>query len=181
MTNSSLSLNIADGSDGAGLCQTGGKTLLNASFIVNNTARSSTFTTAVGDLCVVDGGCFTSPNYPKPYPIDTTCEITAQGPGTLRVTTFVTEKGYDLLSVNGHDYSGRTGPDGVKMQTSETIKFNSDVVVTFSGFEICFVELASGGGASVVGGTLSLLNSAIAHNTATQYGSVFLLSVLSSI
>jgi hypothetical protein len=115
-------------------------------------------------MFVVDSGactvtstatCFRSPNYPAHYDIviDTdydymgyndididinqACTITAHEAVMLSVTAFSTESGYDRLTVNGVQYSGTSGPNGVQVAAGSTITFTSDGSVTSSGFEIC--------------------------------------------
>jgi hypothetical protein len=95
--------------------------------------------TVTSGLCTLasDGSCFRSPNYPSNYNNNQQCSITVAAPVTLSVTTFSTEGGNDLLTVNGQEYSGTSGPDGVEVTTGTTITFTSDRSGRRAGFEIC--------------------------------------------
>ena len=92
-------------------------------------------------LCTVasDATCFRSPNYPSSYDDNQQCTITvaAHEEVTLSVTAFDTEVGWDKLTVNGVQYSGSTGPEGVQVAAGSTITWTSDDADFFSGFEIC--------------------------------------------
>ena len=81
--------------------------------------------------------CFRSPNYPSNYNNNQQCAITAREQVTLSVTAFDTEVGWDKLTVNGVQYSGSTGPEGVQVAAGSTITWTSDDADFFSGFEIC--------------------------------------------
>ena len=97
--------------------------------------------------------CFRSPNYPSNYAlgIDSdydymgtyfpACTITALEAVTLSVTAFSVHTGgwwdTDCLTVNGVQYSGTTGPEGVQVAAGSTITFTSNGIGTSSGFEIC--------------------------------------------
>jgi hypothetical protein len=101
-------------------------------------ADAGSFVVSSG-YCTVDtnGACFRSPNYPSKYGSYERCTITAHEAVTLSVTAFDTESGYDVLTVNGVQYSGTTGPGGVQVSAGSTITFTSDGGYEYSGFEIC--------------------------------------------
>jgi hypothetical protein len=87
--------------------------------------------------CTVDSTatCFSSPNYQSTYGNLQQCFITAHEAVTLSVVAFSTESWYDELIVNGVQYSGTTGPDGVQVAAGSTITWRSHS--TGAGFEIC--------------------------------------------
>jgi hypothetical protein len=89
--------------------------------------------------CTVDStaACFRSPNYPSNYANSQLCTITTHEAVMLSVTAFSTEAGFDRLTVNGVQYSGTTGPDGVHVSAGSTITWTSDGSVRGAGFEIC--------------------------------------------
>ena len=89
--------------------------------------------------CTVDSTatCFSSPNYQSTYGNLQQCFITAHEAVTLSVVAFSTESRYDELIVNGVQYSGTTGPEGVQVAAGSTITWTSDDADFFSGFEIC--------------------------------------------
>ena len=66
--------------------------------------------------CVLEGdGCIASTSYPSNYPDDDSCTIQVDSGNTrpIRVDVFDTESGWDKLVVNGVEYDGTSGPDGV--------------------------------------------------------------------
>lgn len=66
--------------------------------------------------CRVDSdGCLQSPRYPSSYRNSQNCEVTvADGNSkSINVKAFDTETGYDILEVNGRQYSGTAGPNDV--------------------------------------------------------------------
>merc|ERR1711972_265473 len=68
--------------------------------------------------CVThDDGCVTSPNHPNQYPNSRRCDISYKI-GKLKVMAFDVERGYDFLQVNGEQYGGSEGPDGVVPYTN---------------------------------------------------------------
>ena len=71
------------------------------------------------------------------YGASETCTIAAVSTGTLAVTAFSTENGYDKLSVGGADYHGASGPDGIIVDSSTAISWYSDSSSTESGWEFC--------------------------------------------
>lgn len=66
--------------------------------------------------CRVDSdGCLQGPRYPSSYRNSQNCEVTvADGNSkSINVKAFDTETGYDILEVNGRQYSGTAGPNDV--------------------------------------------------------------------
>jgi len=64
------------------------------------------------------------------------CVLTTSDSGRLDVVDFSTEKLYDLLTINGVEYSGTEGPFGLSIAAGETITFDSDDSVVSTGFEV---------------------------------------------
>lgn len=87
--------------------------------------------------CSIDGaGCVCSPEYPRQYQNSQMCFIDiGNGKKMIHVADFNTEKGYDLLTVNGKEYSGSVGPDGVI--PTERIKWESDSSGRHTGWKLC--------------------------------------------
>lgn len=86
--------------------------------------------------CTVVDGCAMSPNYPAPYSASQSCQIGLDGPApAITVDHFDTEDNWDSLKVNGMDYSGRNGPEGV-VPTGQVL-WQSDSGETRSGWKIC--------------------------------------------
>ena len=104
--------------------------------------------------CVLQGDCVCSSNYPGgacaatstadgQYGNDEACEVTFSGPVVLEVHLFDTEwcqyEACDPVTVNGVQYRGTDGPDGV---TASSLSFASDGGTGASGFKICFAMTA---------------------------------------
>merc|ERR1712232_1507099 len=51
-------------------------------------------------------GCVTSPFFPRNYGNDRTCSISIDGVIKMRAVYFETERVYDVLTVNGKEFSG---------------------------------------------------------------------------
>lgn len=103
------------------------------------------------------------------------CEFTSTTDGTLRVNKFSTEICCDTLEVDGHFYSGNTGPEGLAIAAGESLTFSSDSSITMSGFEICYSSTSSGGAIYAIGGTLSIFNTSLTENNATLNGGALFL------
>jgi hypothetical protein len=89
-------------------------------------------------LCTTDDtGCVMSPNYPNPYNTSARCTIGVQPENTLRITVndFLTETRIDQLEVNGLQYSGVYGPDGVV--PTAPITWTSDGSIAMAGWKLC--------------------------------------------
>lgn len=94
----------------------------------------------LGDPCTVDEeDCALSPNYPQNYGNGEKCRLDVLGdPETrpaIRVESFNTEDGYDMLTVNGMVFDGTTGPEG--LVPSGSIDWVSDGSVTKGGWKLC--------------------------------------------
>jgi len=88
--------------------------------------------------CKADNdGCVMSGNYPEPYNAEEKCQIVVKSPKPMPITvvSFDTEETYDVLRVNGLDYSGTTGPKGVLVQ--DTIHWGADSSLQGNGWKIC--------------------------------------------
>ena len=92
-------------------------------------ARSDTAFHTTGE-CSASESCVSSPNYPANYGNSEACTITPQASGTLSVTSFSTESGFDHLTIDGVWYDGTTGPDGVSVSPSTSMSWTS---VTWAG------------------------------------------------
>ena len=92
-------------------------------------------------LCSVgDDGCIVSTNFPNEYPNDDTCIIEVEpGEGkSLEVLAFSTEAGRDTVQVNGIDFSGTEGPEG--LVPAGSILWRSDGLGKGSGWKLCLRE-----------------------------------------
>ena len=92
--------------------------------------------------CTACGECFHTPNYLSgdQYANDQYCTITPLTSGWLDVLDFSTETYFDYVNVDGIDYDGTTGPEGVAVTTSSSISFYSDGSVTDAGAHICMSQ-----------------------------------------
>ena len=98
--------------------------------------NATAFTTT--GKCTVSGSCVMSPNYPDDYNRKDDCLIAANANGVLDVQAFDLELGYDFFTVNGVEYTGILGPEGVAVQAGQnTMQFTSDIGNQASGFYIC--------------------------------------------
>ena len=87
-------------------------------------------------------GCITSPNWPAKYGDGESCTIVVATDVSLRVQSFDTEAIFDVLSVDGVQYSGSgQGPEGQVVHAGQVISWVSDTLVYHDGWHIC------GGGA----------------------------------
>ncbi|KAK3249004.1 hypothetical protein CYMTET_41555 [Cymbomonas tetramitiformis] len=57
--------------------------------------------------------------------------------GTLQVTAFNTESGFDFFYVGSARYDGTSGPNNVAVTAGTTLRFTTDGSVTRSGWYIC--------------------------------------------
>lgn len=86
--------------------------------------------------CMMDSlGCIKSGNYPQNYAPDEACTISfGDAKKFLEVKNFNTEGGFDILTVNGVEYSGSTQPSG---QAIGTAQWSSDSSGEKPGWKIC--------------------------------------------
>jgi len=101
-------------------------------FTIVPAKHPSIFQVTSGD-CRVKGGCVTSPNYPRYYDDNQACTISSSG--SWEVVKFNTEHRYDILTVNGVEYSGENGPSGVI--PSGNIQWYSDYSEIGVGWKLC--------------------------------------------
>uniref|UniRef100_A0A7S1QPE4 Peptidase C1A papain C-terminal domain-containing protein n=1 Tax=Alexandrium catenella TaxID=2925 RepID=A0A7S1QPE4_ALECA len=87
-----------------------------------------------GDCDLTPDGCVSSANYPQFYGKSQKCTITKEF-GNIQVLDFNTEHEYDVLTVNGKDYSGSEGPHGVV--PTQDITWSSDSLLNAQGWKIC--------------------------------------------
>jgi len=80
--------------------------------------------------------CIQSPYYPSAYSNQHSCVFEASFDGPINVVAFNTESGYDVLTVNGYEYDGTSGPAGVVPTT--TIYWTADSSEAQSGWKLCF-------------------------------------------
>ena len=92
--------------------------------------------------CKVSGLCVCTSNYDHAcdrrwgnYGNYETCDINALTVGSLQVTAFSTEYGYDKLTVNGVEYQGYGGPSGIV--PTGAMRWRSDGYDTTSGWRMC--------------------------------------------
>jgi hypothetical protein len=85
-----------------------------------------------------DGTCFTSPGWPGFYGNSESCTIAVGADVSLVVQSFSTESDYDVLTVNGVQYSGSGyGLNGVVVRAGDVITWSSDDAIVDLGFSIC--------------------------------------------
>ena len=97
--------------------------------------------------CTAVGACFYSPGFPNVYSRHQSCDIAALDDGVLIVESFEVEYhatcAYDDLTIDGVQFCGTTGPDGVSVTSESNITFSSDGYVVGGGFEICLFDYPS--------------------------------------
>ncbi|CAK9017507.1 unnamed protein product [Durusdinium trenchii] len=110
-------------------------------FILVGSTSGADWSVTDGNCQVDDEGCLHSPRYPSNYRNNQNCEIdVAEGNAkSIVVAAFKTEAGYDLLEVNGEEYSGTSGPDNVI--PTGTIRWSTDYSVIASGWKLCLQDI----------------------------------------
>ena len=103
--------------------------------ITQAAADGPAFTTT-RSRCTAEGACVKSPHYPDDYDRFDDCVIDVEKDGVLDVEAFDLEDGYDFLTVNGANYTGTNGPDGVAVKAGDEMEFKSDQNGQSSGFNI---------------------------------------------
>jgi hypothetical protein len=96
--------------------------------------------------CTTSGKCFQSPNYPNNYGFDQTCSIKVLSVGSgekLETVAFYTEQDYDMLTINGIEYSGTAGPGGVVVSAGDNMTWSSDGADNELGFQVCLAVLCT--------------------------------------
>jgi len=93
--------------------------------------------------CTIDSQsqCAQSPNYPQNYGHNEECSISIRNTANVAPITsrhFETEDGFDVLVVNGNEYSGNVGPEEVVPRDS--IHWKSNGAVARSGWRICIMD-----------------------------------------
>ena len=87
-------------------------------------------------LCVTDGSGYYG-NYES-------CVFRPLMKFTLSTEEFETESCCDSLTVNGHKYSGSSGPEGVKVDSDSAFVWRSDSSATYRGFKVCARQITQG-------------------------------------
>ena len=110
---------------------------------------ATAFTIVSGD-CTACGDCFHTPNYlaGEGYDHDHTCQIAPMSSGWLDVVEFDVEYhpscSWDRLVVDGTRYCGDDGPQGLYVDSSSSITFESDHIVAEDGVNICLSSTFTG-------------------------------------
>lgn len=85
-----------------------------------------------------NGACIESSNYPASYSDSEHCDILAEHNITqLQVEAFDTEGTYDKLVVDGVEYHGTAGPQGVALSPGSTVTWTSDHSVSRGSWKVC--------------------------------------------
>ena len=87
--------------------------------------------------CVEQGQCVHSANYPNHYGDHEHCILRPVRDQPLRVEAFDTERGYDHLTINGHEYSGSHTSIPQDIVPDRDINWRSDDASTRPGWLIC--------------------------------------------
>jgi hypothetical protein len=92
--------------------------------------------------CTASDGCVRSPNYPSDYGDSERCLVFFDRASVwLTPTAFATEGNYDILQVDGTDYSGDTGwPGDDPFEVTSSIRWTSDGSVQKAGWEFCLAS-----------------------------------------
>lgn len=93
---------------------------------LHNQPPSPTESSTVVGPCVADGLCIQSPNYPSNYGAYESCTVYFSNPGTLSADSFSTEKGFDVLNLDGTSFTGLSGPAEMEMHTTSVLTWTSD-------------------------------------------------------
>lgn len=97
----------------------------------------SVFSVTKGHCHVDHNGCATSPNYPQPYDNNSACTISVAENNTyrIRVEDFLVESHIDSVVINGKNFSGIYGPEGV-IPTGD-IQWYADSDTEKMGWKLC--------------------------------------------
>jgi len=110
---------------------------------------SPTSPISVVGMCDADDRCVSSPNFPENYGTSFFCSVTFDVDATLHVVEFETELSYDVLTVDGVDYSGLDSPHLVEVAASSQITFTSDWGTTHKGWKMCTDNVSTTDGISI--------------------------------
>lgn len=111
------------------------KSTLNHVLLQESAETAPLWEVTQGSCAVQDGGCISSPNYPSTYAANQSCSIKVNGDFLLDIKHFQTEPDFDVLVVNGVNYSGTVGP--VRVTPNGTITWMSDDSYELHGWLIC--------------------------------------------
>lgn len=94
---------------------------------------------SISGPCVLTNGgrCVASPNYPGKYGNMQECMITGLPAVPLIVVAFQTETSNDIITINGMEFSGTSGPTGV-VPVSGVMTWSSNWRLINSGWELCW-------------------------------------------
>ena len=88
--------------------------------------------------CTASHDCVMSPNFPANYDDYQHCTFQMLSPGPIIVERFDTENDLDILTVNGHQFSGRLeSRDFEDIIPTGNIDWSSDNSNTFAGWKLC--------------------------------------------
>lgn len=97
------------------------------------------FVVEAGPCVATADKCVTSSNFGKGnYPNNEKCTIKTPEAGTLKVTNYYVEHGYDYLTIDGTAYQYGTPPAKV-LTASKSVSWVSDGSVVNKGFKMCMV------------------------------------------
>lgn len=93
----------------------------------------------VSGPCAIDNaGCASSPNYPNNYANGVGCSIDAGADSeSIFVEHFKTEANYDILTINGVEYSGTDAGAPHNIRASGVITWVADSSVNDDGWRLC--------------------------------------------
>ena len=88
--------------------------------------------------CTASHDCVMSPNFPANYDDYQHCTFQMLSPGPIIAERFDTENDLDILTVNGHQFSGRLeSRDFEDIIPTGNIDWSSDNSNTFAGWKLC--------------------------------------------
>lgn len=139
------------------------------SFVVSN--ADMTLTGTPGGVCMLNASCFGTNGTLYGNNERCTFVITNELGLVLNARRFQTEGSGDNLTINGHTYSGSSGPENVTVAQNVTIQWSSDESSTHSGFTVCFVAAPSASPTAVPTSAPSVPSEFFRQTTDTPAGS----------
>eukprot|EP00405_Crypthecodinium_cohnii_P010452 CAMPEP_0206425250 /NCGR_PEP_ID=MMETSP0324_2-20121206/3685_1 /ASSEMBLY_ACC=CAM_ASM_000836 /TAXON_ID=2866 /ORGANISM="Crypthecodinium cohnii, Strain Seligo" /LENGTH=241 /DNA_ID=CAMNT_0053890007 /DNA_START=42 /DNA_END=765 /DNA_ORIENTATION=+ len=88
---------------------------------------------------LVDSNCITSPNFPQEYSNNEACSMQMADSTSrfMEVTHFDTEQGFDVITLDGQNYSGRSPGHLDGLRHNSTLSWRSDNATTGKGWRVC--------------------------------------------